>query len=333
MRLTRTDALRAGLGAALLGGIPQIGAAAPAYGKPEKTSLKLGLPVEATTFLPVYVAAARTWKAQGLDIQILSFRGDAEVAQALAGDSVDFNLASTNGLINMINAGQPVIGFYAGFYQSDFSWISQPSIKTWADLRGKTAGVSTFGSLTDALTRYVLRKHKLEPERDVQIVQAGGSPSAYQAVKAGRLGTAILSAPFKWEGPDDGLTTLGTEAREVAPQWPKHIFLAKTAFINANPNTLAAVLRAHVAAIRLARAERPLAVQVMMDRLKYTQTWAERAYDDVIGGYNERGTLPDRYMPVFWEIAKENGDVKSPWPDAKLLDRRFVDSFAQWAPR
>jgi NitT/TauT family transport system substrate-binding protein len=326
--IRRSDFLY-GLSAA---GVLGLEAANPPAGKLEKPNLKIGLPVEATSFLPVYVAQAKTWAPQGLDVQLLSFRGDAEVAQALAGDSTDINVASPNGLINMINAGQPVIGFYAGFWQSDFAWLGAPSVKRWEDLKGKTVGVSTFGSLTDALTRYALRKHKLEPEKDVQIVQAGGTPSAYQALKAGRISAAILSPPFKWQGPEEGLNVLGTESKDVAPQWPKHVFLTKTKFLRENPNTIAAVLRAHVAAIRLAKAQRDVAVGVMVDRLKYQKQWAERAYDDVINDFNERGTLPDKYMPVFWQITMSLGDVKEPWPDSKLLDRHYIDTFKQWAP-
>src|ERR1700758_2809781 len=93
-------------------GTGAVGASA-VTGPLEKPRLTLGIPVDAASFLPVYVAAARTFKEQGLDVELVSFRGDAEVAQALAGNSVDISLQSLDGLINLINAGQSVRGFYA----------------------------------------------------------------------------------------------------------------------------------------------------------------------------------------------------------------------------
>jgi NitT/TauT family transport system substrate-binding protein len=302
-------------------------------GKPEKASLKVGLPVDATSFLPVYVAADRTWKEEGLTVEVLSFRGDSEVSQALAGDSVDFTVQSVNGLINLISAGQPMMGFYAGFYQADFAWLAQPSIKRWQDLKGKTAGVSTFGSLTDFLTRYALKKHNLEPEQDVKIIQAGGTPSAFQAMKGGKLDAAILSPPFKWQAQEEGFTVLGTQVQEVAPEWPKHTFVAKSRLLEESPNTVLAILRGHVAGIRIVKQDRALAVKLMVERLKYTDNYASRAYDEVVNGFDERGTLPQRSMPVFWDIAVQAGDVKEPWPESKFLDRRYIDSFDQWAPK
>jgi len=310
---------------------------APAFaatiGKPEKTKLTCGLPVDAASFLPVYLAAARTWKAEGLEVELTAFRGDAEVSQALVGGSLDFSVQSADGLINMLVANQPVIAFYAGFHQSDFSWLTPPSIKTWDALKGKTAGISTFGSLTDQLTRYALRHHGLTPEKDVQMIQAGPPASIAQALKADRLGLGILAPPVNWQLQDAGFNVLGSQEQDIAPKWPKHVFVAKKQFLDANPNTVKAILRAQVAAVRLAKADRGLVVATLMDRLKYPKAYAERAYDPLIQDYDERGSLPDdASMRVFWALQVERGDVKEPWPNSRILDDRFIRTFADWAP-
>ena len=296
----------------------------------EKPRLSLGIPVDAASFMPVYVAAAHTFKAQGLEVELTSFRGDAEVAQALAGNSVDLSLQSFDGLINLINAGQGVRAFYAGFYQSDFAWLAQPKVTQWQDLKGGTAGVSTYGSLTDQLTRYMLRRNGLVPEKDVQLVQVGTTASLLQALKSNRLTLAILSPPFKWMAQEAGFTLLAAQAN-IAPRWPKHAYLAKAKFIDDNPETLRAFLRAHVAALRLARAEPAMAVDILAARLKWSRSYAERAYAEVAGAYDERGRLPDAHMDVFWSIEIASGAVTEAWPDAKLMDDRFIRSFAEWS--
>src|SRR3984893_10817987 len=324
-QLTRRRFAQAGAAAAFAGLAPRALA-----GPLEKPRLTLGIPLDAASFTPVYVAAARTWKPAGLDIELISFRGDAEVAQALAGNSIDISLQSLDGLINLINAGQPVQGFYAGFHQSDFAWLAQPKIKQWKDLKGGTAGVSTYGSLTDQLTRYILKRNGLEPEKDVQLVQAGTTASMFQALKTGRIALAILSPPFKWMAQEAGFSQLGAQT-DIAPQWPKHAYLAKTRFIDDNPNTLRAFLRAHVEALRLARAEPAMAVDILVERLKWTREYAQRAYAEVMPAYDERGRLPDAHMDVFWSIEIAAGAVTEAWPQAKFMDERFIKSFADWA--
>lgn len=330
--ISRRAIVQTGAGAALAA-MARGRTAAAAIGPIEKRRLIAAIPVDAASFLPIYLAAARTWKERGLDIELTAFRGDAEVSQALVGGSIDFSIQSGDGLVNMINAGAPVIAFYAGFHQSDYAWLAQPAIRGWEALRGKSAGVSTFGSATDQLTRYALRRHGLLPEKDIQIVQAGPPASIAQALKADRLGVGILAPPLSWIMADSGMTLLGSQGEEIAREWPKHVFVAKQKFLDDNPNTVRAILAAHVAAIRLARADRALVVATYMERLKFQKPYAERAYDAILPGYDERGSLPDdQSMKVFWSLQIERGEAKEPWPNARLLDDRFIKTFDEWAP-
>jgi len=306
---------------------------APALAQSSPTTLMVGTAVDSPTQLPLYLSIAHTFKDQGLDVSMLGFRGDTEVAQALAGGSIDIALASSSGLLNLVVANQGVIGFYAGFNQADFSWLAQPSIKSWRDMKGKTIGVSTFGSLTDLITRYVLQKNHLVPDKDVQIIQGGGSPSAYSALQSKRLDAAILGEPFKWQAQDLGFTLLGTQAEDVFPTWPKHFYMAKSTLIAQKPQVITSYLRAHVAALRLARANKELAVQTLVDRLKYDQKYAARAYDEAMPFFDERGRVPEKAMPIFWQLSIAQGIVKAPLPEAQMIDKHYVDTFSSWAPR
>jgi NitT/TauT family transport system substrate-binding protein len=265
-------------------------------------------------------------------VQLLAFRGDAEVSQALAGGSIDIACGSTSGLINLVKAQQDIIGFYAGYHLAGFSWYAAPGIRTWADVKGKSSGVSTFGSMTDALTRYLLLRHGLQPEKDVQLLQVGGSASQLEALRAGRTAVAMLSAPVTWQAQAAGFTLIATQSKDIAPEWPEHIFSAKRSFLTQAPQSTIAVLRGFVSAIRLARADRAYAAGVLVDRLKYTPDYAQRAYDEVMPTFDERGSLPQRSMATFWEILVRNGDVTAPLPEAAFLDRRFMSSYSSWAP-
>jgi NitT/TauT family transport system substrate-binding protein len=332
MRASRARVLGTAAGLALAAAWPRAAGAAARYGKPERSNLRIGIPVDATSYLPIYIAAQSSWRDAGLDAQLFSFRGESELSQALAGDSIDISCGSLSGLVSLITAGVGAIGVYGGFNLAGFSWYAQPAITSWADVRGKTLGVSTLGSTTDALTRYVLRKHGLDADRDTRLVAVGGTAAQYEALKADRTQVAMISAPVTWQAQNDGYTLLGTQQREVAPNWPEHIYAAKTGFLAANPATVAAMLRGHVAALRRARADRAAAIAVFVDRLKYTPAFAGRAYDDVMPTFDERGRLPEPSMKVFWEILMRNGDVTAPLPERTLLDPRFIDAFASWAP-
>lgn len=308
-------------------------ACSEAADKVEKPNLRFGIALDSAFFMPVYVAQAKTWASEGLKVDLFAFRGDAQVSQALAGDSIDVMIASTIGLITMISTQQPVMGFYAGLNYAGFAWLARPEIKSWSDLKGKSMGIATYGSLNDNLTRYALVRHGLTPERDVNMIQAGTAANCYQGLLAGRLDATILSSPYSWNAQAAGMTTLGTQAKEIGPVWPAQCFSAKTQFIAENPNTILALLRAHVAALRLAHSDKTFAAGVLHDRLKLSESDAARSIKEDLQWYDERGRLPqDRYMNVFWNIETGAGLTKSRWPASRFLETKYIDSFSSWAP-
>jgi hypothetical protein len=109
--------------------------------------------------------------------------------------------------------------------------------------------------------------------------------------------------------------------------------MAKASFIQSHPQLITALLRAHVAALRLAAANKALAVQTLVDRLKYDPKYAERAYTEAMPGFDERGRIPERAMPVFWKLSIAQGIVKAPLPEAEYMDSHYIDTFASWAPK
>ena len=121
------------------------------------------------------------FKEEGItEVKVLAFRGDADVVQALAGGSVDINVASLTGLVSSIDAGQKFRSVWAGYNMPLFEWYALPKYKSIAETKGGRYGVSKYGALTDSLTRYALRSAGLDPEKDVKILQLGGSTSSSQ---------------------------------------------------------------------------------------------------------------------------------------------------------
>ena len=118
-------------------------------------TITLGLPVEATTLTPVYLAEAKNlWADQGLTVQTVTFKGDAELAKAVLSGDVDVAIGSLTGPLTATEAGQGVKVFYGGFDMPAFAWYAVPEIHSLAEGKGKSWGVTTLGSSTALLTRY-----------------------------------------------------------------------------------------------------------------------------------------------------------------------------------
>jgi ABC-type nitrate/sulfonate/bicarbonate transport system substrate-binding protein len=293
--------------------------------------LRIGLTSASLTYLPMHAAAEHTAAGEGIRLDLSTFDGPTGLVAALAAGSLDVGLMSLHTAVTMIGAGHPMRVFWVVSARGDFEWFARPAIRSWGDLRGRKVAIGGFGTLTDVMTRYVLQRHGLEPGRDVSLVQSGAAASRLTALRAERVDAALLLPPSSWEAEAAGLRRLGSQASEVAEQWPTLVFVARQPLLEGQPATIRALLRAHVRALRWIRLNREGTVELLMTRLKFERRHAERGQAEV-AQMAEHGDLPSAVMPVFWEISMAAGEVTTPWPESRYFDRRFVDTFAQWEP-
>ena len=310
---------------------PPLWAAPPAI-KPEMTKLTIGLPVPAISFLPTWAADQMGFfKEEGFtEIKILAFRGDADVLQALAAGTVDINVASLAALVPAIKEGQKFKAFWVGYNMPYFEWYALPKFKSIAETKGGRYAVTKYGALTDFLTRYALRNAGLDPEKDVKILQLGGSPQSLAAMEAGQLEASILSPPSTHIAAEKGFVKLMSQKEQIAPDWPLHVVYAKEEFIAKNPNTIKAFLRATGKAIEWIKSNPEEAAKLANKQIKFKLEHCRKTIDDIIDGWYSDGRLPQKGMKVFWEIAIQAGDVTEPWPDSKWLDQTYLRTQDQW---
>ena len=307
-------------------------AAAPGQRKPEMTKLTIGLPVPSISFLPVWVADQNGFlKEEGItDAKILAFRGDADVIQALAAGTVDLNVASLTGLVSAINSGQKFKGVWAGYNMPFFDWYAQPKFKSITETKGGRYAVSKFGALTDSLTRYALRSAGLDPDKDVKILQLGGSTQSLAAMEAGQIDASILSSPQTYIAAEKGFVKLMSQKEQIAPDWPTHVVYGKEEFIAGNPNRIKAFLRATTKAVEWIKSNPDEAAKVASRQMKFKVEYCRRGIEEIQDGWYSDGRLPQKGMKIFWEITVQSGDVKEPWPESKWLDQTFLKTQDQW---
>src|ERR1051325_2395562 len=74
------------------------------------------------------------------------------------------------------------------------NWLyASKNIRTVADLRGKQIAVSSFGAALDQMTRELLAKNGLEPQRDVVLRGVEPTPNRLAALMAGAVDAAVLN--------------------------------------------------------------------------------------------------------------------------------------------
>jgi len=310
-----------------------VATSAAAQVTPEKPKVTIGLPVHTSTFLPLYMAEeAGFFHEEGLDAEIVAFRGGTEVVRGMVAGAVDIGVGAFAEALVGIESGQPIKVFYGGFNMAVFDWYSVPSIKTLEQAKGARFGITTVGSSTDFLTRYALSSRGLDPRRDVRIVQGGGSGPRMAAMAAGQLDVNIFATPEKFMAADQGYNLLMRQT-DIAEDYPFHVFYAKQDFLTTRPNTAKAVLRAFVKGVRLAKADKDRSVKLLVAKTGIEEKYSARAYDDFIGKIYEDGRMPSEAgMTAFWNMGIQNGTYKEAWSPDRYLFPAFMQTYNEWKP-
>lgn len=308
--------------------------AAPASaGAVEKPHIRVGIISVTATYVPLYLAVDDgLFAREGLEVDLLPFRGGSDLIKAVVAGSADVGVVSLAEVASGIAAGQPLKAFYGGFNVPAFDWYAVPSIHSLAEARGKRFGVTQYGSSTDFLTRYALASDGLDPAKDVQIVQGGDSPTRLAAMQAGQIDVNIFAAPDSFVAAERGYTRI-LRQRDLAPDYPYHVFGAMEPFIASHPNTIKALLRGFVLGLREARRDKARAIEAIVKRIPMDPRYAGPTYDDLIGFLFEDGRLPtEKGLEVFFDMGIKAGRFTERWPRDKYWIPQFVDSYAQWKP-
>jgi NitT/TauT family transport system substrate-binding protein len=300
--------------------------------KPETNKLYVGLAVPSLSYLTCWVADQKGFlKEEGItDVKVLAFKGDADVLQALTGGTIDISISSLTGLVESIKAGQKFKAYWAGFNQPYFEWYANSKFKSIAETKGGRYAVTKYGALTDFLTRFALRTAGLDPEKDVKILQLGGSPQSLAAMEAGQIEATILSAPSTYMAAEKGFVKLMSQKEYIAPDWPLHVVFSKEEYTAKNQNTIKAFLRAHGKAIDWIRANQEEAAQIGNKMTKFKIEYCRKFIEEYKDYWYADGRLPDKGLKVFWDLAVQAKDVTEPWPEARWLDRSFLNTQSQW---
>ena len=155
--------------------------------------IKIGYPAISYNQIHIWVAKdAGLFRKQGLDADIIFFRGGQMATQALvAGDPPIVNIGT---VVQAGLQGHDVALIASSENSYNYSVVARPAIGKLEQLKGKRLGVSGFGSASHNASLILLKRFNLEAGKDVALVVAGPTTDRLAAVEAGRIDATILTA-------------------------------------------------------------------------------------------------------------------------------------------
>lgn len=276
----RSTPVRLSLGLLVAVGLMAAAAAAPGPALGQPARLNVGYSSLSAEQYPAWLAHdAGLFERYGLRVQLIFFEGGTRVVQAIVAGDVPIGQVAGPAVIHSHIAGSGVVMLAAGSPTLPYWLMASKEITRPEQLRGKRVAISLFGSSSDFITRFVLRKLGLDPERDVAIIQVGSLPARLAAMEARSVHATVLNPPVSFRAQKQGYTILadlvkmGIVYANIAPA-------AARAYIQRHPEVIKAYLRAHIEAIARLKADRELGLRVLARYMRIADREVmERTYE------------------------------------------------------
>ncbi|HEY1267759.1 MAG TPA: ABC transporter substrate-binding protein [Candidatus Binatia bacterium] len=133
------------------------------------------------------------FKEEDLEPQLILTRGTTAIAAAAAGDVEAIHIMGS--AIRSIMQGLPLKVLAVNQKLPLFYLVARPELKTFADLKGKTLAVTTYGGSQQLAGYHMLRKGGIDPAKDITTILSGDVPAQLQAQVSGPVQITVLSPP------------------------------------------------------------------------------------------------------------------------------------------
>ncbi len=235
------------------------------------------------------------------------------------------------------------IGLRRGFYQKENLSVSIVYMRGGIDIKALLTGDADFGTgSTTAVTAFVagapLRvvmsmnsfvdqalyaQPKYRNQRDFIILNMGGTPERYAALKSGTLAASMLSAPHSLRAEKDGFTRIAVTRDYV--DVPGTAFVVHADKIKKQPQMVKRFLRGSLRAMNFIRENRPDTTQMIVREFGMDQEIAGLAYKQLLELLSADGKNRLEGYQLLVDFARAAQKIERPISAAQLIDETLLD--------
>jgi NitT/TauT family transport system substrate-binding protein len=264
-------------------------------------SVIIAYPTTSSQFTPLWFARdVGLYDKYGLDSKLVFVQGGSVLLQAMLAGQVH---AAQNGIAETmvaIHRGGDVriLGVTANIFP--YTLIVSKGIKTAKDLVGGRLAVNRLADVSAIASRVALRQLGLNPDKDVTMLQVGGSPQRLAALQSGSVQAAALDFMSGIRLSKQGYTVLA----QVSLNYPYLGPVVSGKFLRENPAAAEGFVKAFVEAIARFKRNRDEGIKALARYMKTNEADVlTKAYDFIANEFYGEALEPD--PKAFQELVNE----------------------------
>jgi NitT/TauT family transport system substrate-binding protein len=233
----------------------------------DPTPFRIGISAPVVTIFPVWMGeAGGFYEKEGVKVEVITMEGGTRGIQVLMSGEIQAMHVGLAPVVQANKQGADLRLVTSTGNTIPITIFGAPAIKSMAELKGKTIGISTFGSETDIAISIALKNAGLS-RNDVTISQIGGSSQRFGALSAGRIDAAPLLEPGITMAKEKGFNPLLDLAAAKTP-WIFDSVVVTNSYLKGQRDTLTRFVRGYIAGAHLALSDEKKAKEVIAQRFK-----------------------------------------------------------------
>ena len=264
-------------------------------------SIVVAYPTTSSQFAPLWFARdVGLYEKYGLDAKLVFIQGGSVLLQAMLAGQAQ---AAQNGIAETMTAvlrggDVRILGVTSKIFP--YSLIVSKGIKSVKELVGGKIAVNRLGDVSAIASRVALRNLGLNPDKDITMLQVGGSPQRLAALQSGSVQGAALDFMSGLRLSKLGYTVLA----QVSLNYPYLGPVVSAKFLRESPATAEAFIKAFVEGIARFKRNREEGIKALARYMKSNETdILSKAYDFIAGEFYAENLEPD--PKSFQELVEE----------------------------
>jgi NitT/TauT family transport system substrate-binding protein len=277
-------------------------------------------------FTPVDIGIEKGFfKARGLDIEIVTFFGDAKQQQAYGAGAIDMAIGGGAGMA-FIAKGSPItaVAEAAGppLGIALASWADTP-YKTVADLKGQIVTGASVGDQTEWFVRQLSILQGWGPN-GFNYVPLGASEAQIAALKTHQVAAAPLDITTAVTLESAGQARIVVRFGKVITAYINHVITASNDMTAKRPDDVKKFLAAWFESVAYFKAHKDEVVKFDAALLKKPEPIMSRVYDEAMPMITDNGHFDPKGLAAIRQSLVDTKILETPPDMAKLYTEKFL---------
>ncbi len=283
--------------------------------------VRIGISAASLGFLPTVLAEKKGFYSKhGINSEHVLVPC-AIATNALLSDDLDYAVCTGPGIAGAIK-GLPIKLVMTTQDKLGYLLLVKPEVQKLTDLRGKTIGISTFGSQLYLTSVTLFRQAGIEPGKDVNLLPGGDNTARLAAMDAGKIDAAFVSSPADIFGAKRGYKVL---------LWTRdHVPLTQNAMVvtdkslKQSPEQVKRTIKGTIEALQFIRDHQEESVAIASKWLKLDLATTRAAFDNYLPCYSRDGGLSDQALKDLVRYELERANLKKDIPLSQVASRDLL---------